>query len=288
MGGLIIFIRERTICRPVRSYGMIARTSSWAAALWTASVLVAQAPPEPKYGYEVASIKKAVPGPGVRIGPGPQGGMRTQNTNLMTLITFAYDVREYQVLEAPGWAKGHGFDVSFTPDKPEALPGPGSGILEMETMMNRQRQRLQAILRDRFGLVLRVETRLMPVYGLVEAKGGNKLTAASGAGKGPGMQTNAEKGVLTGTGANMRMLSNILSNLLKRPVVNETTLDGPYDLKLEWKPDTLATGPKQDAVELEGASVFTAITEQPGLRLEAKKGPVTVYVVQKADRPEDN
>ena len=56
MGGLIIFIRERTICRPVRSYGMIARTSSWAAALWTASVLVAQAPPEPKYGYEVASI----------------------------------------------------------------------------------------------------------------------------------------------------------------------------------------------------------------------------------------
>src|SRR5436190_20674469 len=94
-----------------------------------------QAPPEPKYGYDVVSIKKADPGArGVRIGPGPQGGLRTMNTSLMTLLTFSYDVRDYQIIDAPGWVKGESFDVSFTPDKPEALPGPGTDVKSMETM----------------------------------------------------------------------------------------------------------------------------------------------------------
>src|SRR5882724_11697320 len=107
----------------------------------------AQAPPEPKYGYEVVSIKKADPAArGVRIGPGPQGGMRTTNTNLMTLLTFAWDVRDYQIIDAPGWARTEGFDLTFTPDKPEALPKPGEADAKaMETMMDRQRQRMQAI-----------------------------------------------------------------------------------------------------------------------------------------------
>src|SRR5450432_2544685 len=87
---------------------------------------LAQAPPEPKYGYEVVSIKKSDPAArGVRIGPGPQGGLKSMNTNLMVLLTFAYDVRDYQIIDAPGWAKGEGFDVSFTPDKPETPPKPG-------------------------------------------------------------------------------------------------------------------------------------------------------------------
>src|ERR1700712_554219 len=155
----------------------------------TGIAALAQAPPEPKYGYEVVSVKKAEPDArGNRIGPGPQGGVRTTNTNLMALLTFSYDVRDYQIIDEPGWAKTEGFDVSFTPDKPEALPKPGEADANgMATMMDRQRQRMQTVLRDRFALKVRMETRELPIYELTLAKGGSKLKAPE-AGKGPSIQ----------------------------------------------------------------------------------------------------
>jgi bla regulator protein blaR1 len=186
------------------------------------------------------------------------------------------------------------FDVSFTADKPEAFPKPGEADAKaMGTLMDRQRQRMQAVLRDRFGLKLRVETRELPIYMLSPAKNGSKLKAPEEAGKGPSMMTNPETGDLTGTGANMRMLTNILSNILKRPVVDNTGVEGTFDVKLHWKPDTFvgsAAAPAGEPLvsEIEGASIFTAITEQLGLRLESKKGPVTVYVVEKVERPTEN
>jgi uncharacterized protein (TIGR03435 family) len=250
-----------------------------------------QVPPEPGYGYEVASIRKSDPAArGILIQPGPQGGLRSTNTPLLVLITFAYDVRDYQVLDAPGWAKGEGYDVSFTPDRPEALPKPGeASAATMRTMMGRQRERMKAVLRDRFGLVLRMETRQLPTYGLVQAKGGHKLKTPQ-PGKGPSLMMNPQKGEITAIGADLPMLTNVLSNILGRPVVNETGLDGAFDLKLEWKPDmTTTAGPGEAAPEEPGgASIFTALTEQLGLRLESKKGPVTVYVVEKVERPGDN
>jgi bla regulator protein blaR1 len=271
---------------------------------WTRSIVgfllsfgaAAQSPPEPRYGYEVASIKKADPSArGVRIGPGAQGGLRTTNTNLMVLMTFAYDVRDYQIIDAPGWARGEGFDVSFTPDKPEVLPKPGEGDAKsLETMMDRQRQRMQAILRDRFSLKLRLETRELPIYVLTPAKNGSKLKPPEEGEKGPSMMMNPEKGELTGVGANMRMLTNVLSNILKRPVVDQTGVEGTFDMKLKWAPDSFVGGPsgappsESPAPEADGPSIFTAITEQLGLRLESKKGPVTVYVVEKVERPSEN
>jgi bla regulator protein blaR1 len=256
----------------------------------------AQAPAEPTYGYEVVSVKKSDPAArGIRIGPGPQGGLRSSNTTLMVLLTFAYDVRDYQILEAPGWSKNEGFDVSFTPEKPETPLKPGEADAKsMETMMHRQRQRMQAVLRDRFGAKLRMETRDLPIYSLTIAKSGSKLKEPEAGGKGPGMMMNGDKGELTGVGANMRMLTNVLSNILKRPVVDETGIDSTFDMKLQWKPDSFVGGPdapsagEAPVADVEGASIFTAITEQLGLRLVSKKGPVTVYVVEKAERPSEN
>jgi uncharacterized protein (TIGR03435 family) len=164
----------------------------------------------------------------------------------------------------------------------------------METMMQRQRQRMQAVLHDRFGVKLRMETRELPIYTLIVAKSGSKLKDPEAAGKGPGMMMNPEKGELTGVGANMRMLTNVLSNILKRPVVDETGIGSTFDMKLQWKPDSFVGGPgappggEAPAADVEGASIFTAITEQLGLRLVSKKGPVTVYVVLNAGRPSEN
>lgn len=80
-------------------------------------------------------------------------------------------------------------------------------------------------------------------------------------------------------GAYIKGLTETLSNVLGRPVTNETGLDGPYDYKLEWTPEGSDAG---------GPSIFTALTEQLGLRLESKKGPVQVFVIEKIEKPSEN
>ncbi len=198
----------------------------------------------------------------------------------MQLLTFAYDVRDYQFLDAPGWVKSDRFDVSFTPDSPEVTPQPGMGRDKMEAMFNRQRQRLRAVLRDRMALALRPETREMPIYALVQAKGGHKLKASSPDAKGPGMQSNNTR--MTGDAIYLPMLTNSLASMLGRPVVNETGLDGPFDFKMEWAPES------QPEAAAAGPSLFTAIQEQLGLKLESRKGPAKVFVIEKIQKPSEN
>ena len=80
-------------------------------------------PPPPAHTYEVVSIRAAKSGDAnSRIGPGAQGGMRTQNTTVMQLLTFAYDMRDYQFDDVPGWVRSERFDVNLTPDRPEVQP----------------------------------------------------------------------------------------------------------------------------------------------------------------------
>jgi uncharacterized protein (TIGR03435 family) len=110
-------------------------------------------PPPPAYTYDVVSIHPSSPGHGrTQIGPGAQGGLRMQNVTAMVIMTFAYDVRDYQIIGAPGWASSDHFDVNFTPDKTESVLRPGSSANELDSFMSRQKHRTQAVLRDRFGL----------------------------------------------------------------------------------------------------------------------------------------
>jgi uncharacterized protein (TIGR03435 family) len=295
-------IRE-IMTRPLSSRLTLARKLMLAAAGVTAAslpvvigILRAQTmPPAPTYTYDVVSIHKADPtATDTRIGPGPQGGMRSENVTVIQLMTFAYDVRANQIVGAPGWLNSERFDVSFTPDKPEPgiVPGPGN-FRKLEAKFQRHRQRLQAALRDRFGLVLRSETRELPMYALVVARGGHKLSAAADPERGPNYT--GRRGEVDAIGAYMKMLCENLSTMLGRYVTNETGLDGQYDFKLTWTPDsTLPAGkgaPPEEPVSADsnaGTSIFTALTEQLGLRLEAKKGPVPVLVVEKVERPSEN
>jgi uncharacterized protein (TIGR03435 family) len=243
-------------------------------------------PPAPAHTYEVVSIKKSDPATQRQnIRPGPQGGLRIQGLPAIQLITFAYDIHSYQLTGAPGWTQSDRFDVDFTPDKPEAAPGPGTSRVQGEGWFNRNRQRLQAVLRDRFGLVLRAETHELPLYALTVAKGGPKLTPSPNPAAGPRMQLS--RGEVTGVGVYMNMFVTDLAGLLGRYVRNESGLDGPYDFKLEWTPD-LQTEDAPDATRTNGPSIFTALTEQLGLRLESKKGPVPVFVVEKIEKPTEN
>jgi uncharacterized protein (TIGR03435 family) len=233
-------------------------------------------PPEPTLTYDAVSIHKSAPGTGNHlIGPGPQGGWRAINTPVTALIAAAYHVQNYQIIGAPGWASDEGFDVIFTPDKTEARPGNSSDLKAIQEFMDRNAIRLQAVLRDRFGLVLRSETRELPVYRLIQAKGGHKLSPHVQDTRGPSIGSNGRQ--ITATGASVPMLVQLLSRLLDRPVQDQTGLEGQFDFKVSPEAD----GPMSE-------SLFTALPEQLGLKLESAKGPVQVYVVEKLNPPTEN
>jgi uncharacterized protein (TIGR03435 family) len=245
-------------------------------------------PPAPAYTYDVVSIHRASSGAqGTSIGPGANGGVRTQNCTAMQLLTFAYKVRDYQIVGAPGWVKSDRFDVSFTPDKAEASPSRGTAPAQVEAFMSRNQQRMQAVLRDRFGLVLRAETHELPIYALVPAKGGLKLTPSANANQGSSLQGGS--GRLTAAGATLRMLAGHLSVVLGHPVIDETGLEAQYDFKLEYTPETPAPDQTDSAsTQAETLDIFNALSEQLGLRLEPRKGPVPVYVIEKIEKPAEN
>ena len=120
------------------------------------------------------------------------------------------------------------------------------------------------------------------MYALVVAKGGPKLT--------PGVldetsgPSSSGRGLLKTKGENMRGFSDMLSDSLERVVVDKTGLTGVYDFALKWTPDLGDTPPKDN----DGPSVFTAIQEQLGLKLEPQKGPVEMFVIDQVQKPSDN
>lgn len=256
--------------------------------------LVAQTAGKFAYRFEVASVRPTAPGErGVRIGPGPQGGIRTMNTTLRGLITFAYKVQEYQVEGGPDWVNNTGYDVTGTPDQAEDAPNKDSGIAKLESFMDRHRIRTQALLEERFGLVLRKEPREIQTFALVLGKNGPKIKPLpSDVRKPPNMRTN--RGVITGSGITMDVLCNGLSNVLGRTVRNETNLDGLYDFTLEWTPEagpppgSSAANEPVAAEPVNKGTLFSAVSEQLGLKLETRKGPVDFLIVEKAEKPTEN
>ncbi len=208
----------------------------------------------------------------------------------MQLVTFAYGVEDYQIADAPGWVTSDRFDVNFTPDKAEVAPRPGTAPKEIKAFLDRNSQRMQAVLRDRFGLVLRAETHELPIYALVAAKSGMKLTSTGNAALGPSLLAQHRRGCMEPALATLTMLASYLSGMLGRPVNDETgSGDRQYDFKLQYAPETPANGASGQAPPpSDGPSIFTALTEQLGLRLEPRKGPVPVFVIEKIEKPTEN
>jgi uncharacterized protein (TIGR03435 family) len=213
--------------------------------------------------FEVVSIKPAPPGVrNMGIGRGPGGGMNAYNVPLKFLITYAYDVRDFQVSGGPGWADSERYDVSAKP--------------ESRASQEQLKLMLQTLLADRFKLVLHRETRQLPVYELIVGKGGPKLKE-SAEGASPSLLTDGKS--ITASKVTMPMFIRLLSQLLGRSVLDKTGLAGNYDFKLEWTPDE---------AEGDGPSVFTAIQEQLGLKLDSQKGPVETLVIDHAEKPTEN
>ncbi len=267
---------------------MRAKTTITIAALATLSVPIAigvlraqSLPPEPAWTYSVASIHRSAPDAhGSQWDTGPQGGLHTINTTAQTLLEWAYRIPEYRLTGLPSWATSEHYDVLFTSAEPETGESRLANAAEM-TRRNRNWQRLQKVLQDRFHLILREETHQLPVYALVQDKNGAKLAQAAT------QQSNFMQdrpGHLVATAQMIDRMPQFLEQELGRPVIDRTGLKGLFDFTLEWDPNLNSS----DNGSPTRPSLVTALQEQLGLRLESEKGPVQVYVVEKIERPTEN
>jgi len=254
---------------------------------------------QPTLTFEVASIKPASPdakGSSIQFMPG--GGLSMTNMPLRAMITFAYDVRDFQVSGGAGWVGTERFDVRAKAER-TASDGPVD-LAKMtddqrRTVRDQMAERLRALLADRFQLLVHKETKDQPIYALVVSKNGAKLKEAKAVeGARQGMSMN--RGRLEGFAAPMEMLGNILSNTMGRPVIDKTGLTGKYDFVLEWTPEAgvdaraqgFGDGINEPAPAPGGPTIFTALQEQLGLRLDAQKGPVQTIVIDRAEKPSEN
>jgi uncharacterized protein (TIGR03435 family) len=243
---------------------------------------VLQAQSRPPLRFEVASIKRQK-GEGMRGSMEllPGGGLRMGGATIKQLIAIAYDVRPEQLAGGPKWLDQDSYSLLAKAEKAEAATdqpvttGPGS------IAWNRLRERLRTLLAERCRLVTRVESMPASGYELVTAKGGFKLTPTSNP-LPPG--TSAWRGGINGRSGTMHMLATVLTMSVGRPVVDKTGLTGNYDYKLEFANNL--GGP--DAPVAEGASVFTALQEQLGLKLEAARVSVDTIVVERVEKPSEN
>ncbi len=259
-------------------------------ALLIAAGLQAQIGPS----FEVASIRRNLTanqqGRGLAA-PQPGGRFIAIGATLRHLVNGAYGL---EVIGGPGWVDTDRFDVN-------ARAGGERPTAEMQHM-------LRSLLSDRFRLVVHTETREVPVYALTIARRdrdlGPKLRASDakcaqeardfipGAPGFPPACGDFRLGAraLTARGMTMPRLAQLLSGNVGRPVLNRTGLDSAYDLELEWSSDLgLRQAPPGSAGASEltpdGLSLFTAMQEQLGLRLQPTRGPVDVIVIDRAEPP---
>ncbi len=219
--------------------------------------------------FEVASIKISEQGTPMAI---RRSGHRivTTATSLQFLISWAYDLHTDLVYAKPAWLDSARYDiVAGAPEDRPARPAQPGQPTELQQMM-------QALLAERFKLAVHRETRELPLYALVVAKGGPKFKL----GERPQVfgQTPFQMpapGRLVGTQVAPEMLAKVLSGQLNKTVQDHTGLMGVFDFKLEWQQEGMPDNG--------GASLFAALQEQLGLRLESRRGPVEVLVIDRVE-----
>jgi uncharacterized protein (TIGR03435 family) len=223
-------------------------------------------------------------------------GLSAMNIQLHALICMAYGVNSYQLSGGPDWAKRSYFQLQarmddatvealkkLPPDKAEAM----------------RRRMLQAVLADRFKLTVRHETRLYPAYALVLSKGGTKLHEAPPEDPNPeasatptshgsrgSLWGNSDNGVdvLTGNAISLDALAGAVGGWVNAKVKNETGLKGVYDIKLRFAQDNGPSG----SSDASAPTIFTALQEQLGLKLESRKEPDEALIVEHAEKPSEN
>jgi uncharacterized protein (TIGR03435 family) len=233
--------------------------------------------------FEVATIKFSNPDAPGKLFTVRGRQVLTINTTLNDLVTFAYDLHVKQIAGGPDWAGTQKYDVTGQPEAP--------GIPSITQLRGMIRQ----LLTDRFKLTFHKEPREMPVYSIVVAPGGHKLTKNDNNPNGlPGLLFRG-LGVLPVTNATIADFAGVMQTaVMDRPVVDKTGLTGRFDFSLKWTPDesqfasmgVRVPPPTNDPNAPPG--LFTAMPEQLGLKMDPSRAPVDVLVVDKVEKPTEN
>jgi len=222
--------------------------------------------------FEVASVKTNTSGPlaGFSEDITPEGRFSARNFTVWNLIRQAYHLRDLQISGGPGWIKIQGFDIEARPVSPVSR----DKVSEM----------LRTMLSERFRLKAHTESRNLSAYALVVSNGGSKLQPSTV----PGEPQNTRLGQLVMPKMSMAQLAQILEFDLDRPVIDRTGLDGDFSVHLEWTRERDRTAAGDFPVDQSHPSIFSALQEQLGLKLEAVKAPVDVLVVDGVELPSAN
>ena len=291
---------------------MIGRASSlsFVAALPIAALLVAPAfcqapaPPPPATSsssaaapsvFEVATVKPNTSGSGgSHTGTNGKRGVLGDtftafNVTLKNLMqNQAFGIPGPRIVGGPRWLDSAHFDIETKMDNVTAAQ---LKALPLEQFTSQMQSMFQRLLADRFQLKTHWESRELPVYALVVAKNGPTLQTAKDPANGLG--TSAGYGQLQAISATLADIAQVMtqeaSNELGRVVIDKTGIAGKYDIRLKWTPDLAADRPTPPGTTAEPPpSIFTAIQEQLGLKLESTKGPVQVLVIDRAEMPSGN
>jgi uncharacterized protein (TIGR03435 family) len=235
--------------------------------------LLAQAPQEPPR-FDAASVKPNVSGSNGVDAYTTGGQVRATNVSLMWILGAAYGLQDFQVVGAPEWAARDRFDVMAR--------GAGSGA-------DLYRPMLRTLLAERFGLVAHNDTRELPVYALVPVREGrlgpklekSKIDCDTAERTGGFCGTDTNNRSMRGGSLRMSELASNLSPYVGRTVVDRTGLAGEYDFTLTWTSDVRRPPSRGD----DGPSIFTALQEQLGLKLDSQRGPVEVLVIDRVEQP---
>ena len=233
--------------------------------------------------FEVASVKPNKSGERNSSTSGRAGGFTATNVTAQELIVYAFRLRQFQLASGPNWLGSDRFDIQAR------VPADAK---------QDNRAMTRALLRDRFKLVVHTETKQEQVYALVVDRPDGKLgpqlkpstkdcqASQPGAPSPCGMNTSVSDamGTLVGTGQSIEQLVGALGSFgLNRMVIDRTGLMGSFDIELKWRPDNLRSTTAAPASDV--PSIFAAMQEQLGLRLESQRGPVEFLVVDSIGRP---
>jgi bla regulator protein BlaR1 len=240
-----------------------------------ASLAYPQAPALPH--FEVASVKPNRSGETLYYKSYPNR-FTARNMTARTLMNLAFPLGSAGISGGDPWLSSDGFDIEATTEHPVTWG-------QMQLMF-------QSLLAERFHLIFHREMKDVPVYALVTARNGLKIQLSSDqtpwTGDHPdepgttGANMDIRPGSLTGESIPLAMLINFISSQVGRTVVNQTGTSARYAINLHWTPDLAVQPDSPDA------SIFTALQEQLGLKLESTRGPVEMIIIERIDRPSAN
>jgi uncharacterized protein (TIGR03435 family) len=229
-------------------------------------------PPANQPVFQAASIKLGDPN-------SPESSMSTypgrlviHNYTLRQLILYAYEIKDYQLNGGPKWADRDRYTIEAKLDLPAGQSPRGKQLAALLSQATR------ALLAERFQLALRPDSEVMPALALVQAKGGAKLKPARSGSPGGTSYGRGKASILNGSLAD---LASVLADAVGRPVVDKSGIQGGFEIKLTWLPDDAPP-------ETVGPTLYSALQEQLGLKLEGARLPISILVIEHAEKPAAN